>query len=174
MPMVSPILTHVQTGWPDEVPEDIKPYRALQTEIGVESGCLMWGIRVIVPESLQPQILNSLHENHPGIVQMKAIARGYVWWSGIDQDIEELVKSCTSCQSVKAAPATAPLHPWVWLDAPWKRIHIDFAGPFLGKMFLIVVDAHSKWPEVVTMPSTTSQSTIDALCSMFSQVYLSN
>ncbi len=45
----------------------------------------------------------------------------------------------------------------------WKRIHIDFAGPFLGKMFLIIVDAHSKWPEVVTMASTTSQVTIEAL-----------
>ena len=37
-----------------------------------------------------------------------------------------------------------PLHPWVWPDAPWRRIHIDYARPFLGKMFFVVVDAHSK------------------------------
>ena len=30
------------------------------------------------------------------------------------------------------------------------------------------MDAHSKWPEVVTMSSTTSQSTIEVLCSLFS------
>ena len=32
---------------------------------------------------------------------------------------------------------------------PWQRVHIDFAGPFRNKNFLIVVDAHSKWPEVI-------------------------
>ena len=40
---------------------------------------------------------------------------------------------------------------------------MDYAGPFLGKMFLIVVDAHSKWPEVLVMNFTTSQDTIEAL-----------
>ena len=29
-------------------------------------------------------------------------------------------------------------------ERPWQQIHIDFAGPFLSKMFLIVVDAFSK------------------------------
>ena len=51
----------------------------------------------------------------------------------------------------------------------WERgnIHIDFAGPFLRKQFLVVVDAHSKWLEVVPVPNLTSQTTIDTLCSIF-------
>ena len=32
------------------------------------------------------------------------------------------------------------------LQNPGKRIHVDFAGPFMGKMFFIVVDAYSKSP----------------------------
>ena len=28
---------------------------------------------------------------------------------------------------------------------------LDFAGPFQGSMFLVAVDAHSKWPEVFVM-----------------------
>ena len=79
---------------------------------------------------------------------MKAIARSYFWWKGLDQEIETLVKSCLTCLAVKSAPASVLLHPWVWPNAPLRRIHINFAGPFLGKMFLIIVDAHSKWPEV--------------------------
>ena len=31
---------------------------------------------------------------------------------------------------------------------------MDHAGPFLGKYFLVVVDAHSKWLDVVLIPST--------------------
>ena len=70
-----------------------------------------------------------------------------MWWLGIDKDIENLAKSCLPCLENKSQPAAAPLHLWIWPTTPWKRIHIDFAGPFLDKMFLIVVDAHSKWPE---------------------------
>ena len=31
----------------------------------------------------------------------------------------------------------------------------------------VVVNAHSKWPEVLVMNSITSQSTIEALCTLF-------
>ena len=51
----------------------------------------------------------------------------------------------------------------------WQRIHLDFAGPFLGRMFLITVDTHSKWPEVEIMPSTTSTQTIDRLRTIFAR-----
>ena len=54
-----------------------------------------------------------------------------------------------------------------WPVRPWGRIHIDFAGPFLDKMFLVVVDVHSKWLEVVPFPNITSQTTISTLRSIF-------
>ena len=34
----------------------------------------------------------------------------------------------------------------------------DFVGPFPGESFLIVMDAHSKWADVVEMSSTTLSS----------------
>ena len=45
---------------------------------------------------------------------------------------------------------------------PFQRVHIDFAGPFCGKMFffLKLVDAHSKSPEVFIMSDTTTQKTL--------------
>ncbi len=50
-------------------------------------------------------------------------------------------------------------------DAPWKRIHVDFFGPF---WLLVVVDAHSKWTEAVpTNQSCTSATTITKLRSIF-------
>ena len=59
-----------------------------------------------------------------------------------------------------------------WPSAPWERIHIDFAGPFMGNMFLIVVDALSKWPEVHVMNSITASKTIDVLRQIFAQFEL--
>ena len=66
-------------------------------------------------------------------------------------------------------PNKAPLHPWEWATAPWQRIHIDYAGPFQNSMFLVVVDAHSKWPEVIPVSSITSSSTIDVLRDLFAR-----
>ena len=59
-----------------------------------------------------------------------------------------LAKAFVNCQAVKSAPAKAPLHPWIWPDKPGGLLHVDFAGPFQGRMFLLIVDVHSKWPEV--------------------------
>ena len=36
------------------------------------------------------------------------------------------------------------------------RLHVDFAGPMDGRMYLIVVDAHSKWLEALPMATATS------------------
>ena len=66
-------------------------------------------------------------------------------------------------------PPLTPLHPWQWPEKPWQRLHIDYAGPFMGSMFLIAVDAHSKWAEVIPASSTTSTATINILNSMFAR-----
>ena len=84
-----------------------------------------------------------------------------MWWPEIDKQVEELVRSCDRCQYVKSSPAPAPLHPWIWPSRPWQRIHLGFAGPFKQKMFLIIVDAHSKWSEVIEMSTTSSERTIE-------------
>ena len=49
-PILTKITTYVNSGWPTKVPDELKPYQLRQQEIGVQSGCLMWGIRVIVPK----------------------------------------------------------------------------------------------------------------------------
>ena len=46
---------------------------------------------------------------------------------------------------------------------------INFAGYFLGHMFLLVLDAYSKWLEDFLMPTTTSNKTIKILKSLFAR-----
>ena len=50
---------------------------------------------------------------------------------------------------------------------PWVRIHADCAGPFLGKMYLILIDAHLKWIEVHITTSATSSVIIEKMRSTF-------
>ena len=45
-------------------------------------------------------------------------------------------------------------------EGSYIRVHVDFTGPFLGPMLLLLVDAHFKWPEVIAINSTTAAKTI--------------
>ena len=85
----------------------------------------------------------------------------------MDTDLEAKVKNCAMCESHQKAPAQAPLHPWEWPKRPCARVHADYAGPFMGKMFLILVDAHSKWLNIHIVNSATSSSTIKKMRSTF-------
>lgn len=71
-------------------------------------------------------------------------------------------------QGVKNSQPVAPLHPWVWPATPWQRICVDFVGPFMNKTYLLVTDAHSKWPEIIKMNSNITQKTITRLWKLFS------
>ena len=44
---------------------------------------------------------------------------------------------------------------------------MDHAGPFCGKIYLILIDAHSKWMEVHTVLSTSAENTITKLRTIF-------
>ena len=169
-PILSKVYRYIQDKWPRVVPAELTPYSSRRNELTVEEGCVLWGYRVVIPAKLKlrEKLLQELHLDHPGVTRMKAVARSYMWWPGLDQELEKLAKACPACQAVKRAPPTAPLHPWVWPSRPWQRVHLDFAGPFQGSMFLIGVDAYSKWPEVKIMSSTTVSKTLDVLREWFS------
>ena len=101
--------------------------------------------RVIIQTALRARVLNMLHLTHIGIVCMKSLARMHVWWPNIEVDIAAHCKDCTACAE------TGPNQPenlsaWPVPDHLWQRIHIDFTGLFLDGMWLVVMDAHSKWP----------------------------
>ncbi|KAL5473476.1 hypothetical protein EMCRGX_G027965 [Ephydatia muelleri] len=146
---------------------EMSPFRKRENELSLQDDCVLWGNRVVVPQVGREAVMGILHEGHPGASRMKALARGVVWWPGMDSDLDAKVKQCQQCQENRKAPPVAPLHPWEWPTRPWSRLHIDFAGPFQGKMFVVLVDAHSKWLEVNIIPSTSSTNTIRFLRSTF-------
>ena len=74
-----------------------------------------------------------------------------------------------SCQRVKQAPPSAPLNQWLWPTMPWHRVHVDFAGPFLGKVFFLAVDSYSKWLEIHMISDATTSKTITLLRQIFAQ-----
>jgi hypothetical protein len=98
---------------------------------------------------------------------MKALARSYCWWPNINNDIERIVKNCAECQKYKPELKKVQTHIWEPAMTPFERIHIDFAGEFLGKYFLVIVDSYSKWIDVKVCKDITSKTTIRYLREFF-------
>ena len=133
-PVLARILKFIKQGWPSKCSEaELQPYFQRRDELSVQDDCILWGNRVVVPPQGRSQVIGELHETHPGICKMKSLARSYVWWPNMDKDLESRVRTCENCQMNRKNPPEAPLHPWEWPSRPWERIHIDYAGPFLGK-----------------------------------------
>ena len=80
--------------------------------------------------------------------------------------LEETVKMCDICQANARSPPKS-CGTWTWPSGPWRRIHLDFAGPYLGKMFLVIIDAHTKFLDIVPMTHATTNGVIEALRHLF-------
>jgi len=85
------------------------------------------------------------------------------------KDIQKTVANCSVFQAMLSAPFKASVHPWSYPTKPWTGIHVDYAGPVNGSMYLVVVCAYSKYPKIVKMKSTTSTATIAVLRELFAR-----
>ena len=106
--VLSRILGYIRSVWPRECDDlRLKSFFDRKHELSIESDCVMWGLRVVIPDKFQQQILEELHGAHPGMVRMKELARSHVWWPNIDREIETLARNCSGCQKTKSI---LPLH----------------------------------------------------------------
>ena len=74
-PVLSHVYSHTLQGWPQSVDDQFRPYFNRRDELTVESGCVLWDARVVIPDKYQEKLLNELHRDHPEI--MKSVARSY-------------------------------------------------------------------------------------------------
>lgn len=106
-PILAKVYDFTVNGWPTNTDAQLHDYANRRDQLSVCQGCIMWGSRAVVPQKHRSRVLTSLHEGHLGVVKMKSLARSYVWWPGMDSQIENLAKSCTGCQQNQCQPQPA-------------------------------------------------------------------
>ena len=103
-----PMLVHVREylmhDWPvGEDDAEFAPYKCRRDELSGQDGCVLWGARVVIPPQCRQELMQQLHLAHPGINRMKGLARSYVWWPGMDKDLEKVPAvthtSCDTCDT---------------------------------------------------------------------------
>ncbi|XP_049275735.1 uncharacterized protein LOC119406608 [Rhipicephalus sanguineus] len=61
------VLELTSTGWPNFTDDvELKPFFDRRTQLTTHQGCLLWGMRVVVPAKLRSLVLQELHDGHPG------------------------------------------------------------------------------------------------------------
>ena len=102
--VISTVMRHYREGWPPCHPPNesggtysVHSFRQVQDSLSCEAGCLFYGARLVIPTSLQRQVLHILHQGHFGMQRMKQLARTAVYWPGIDSQIVDLCRTCLSC-----------------------------------------------------------------------------
>ncbi|XP_062702030.1 uncharacterized protein K02A2.6-like [Aedes albopictus] len=158
------VLKQVRDNWPStRHSNEVGSFYKRREALCEANGYLMFMDRIVIPKSLQSSVLKQLHVGHPGMQRMKSLARSFVFWPNMDADIEDYVRRCSNCAAASKAPVKTTLSSWPIPSMPWSRLHVDYAGPIKGKMFLVIVDAYSKWPEIYATSNSTATMTIKKL-----------
>ena len=90
---------YCQDHWPDRrhIASCAKPYLSMAAKLSVCNGLLLRGDRIVIPLSMQSEILGKLHCGHHGITKCCERAHQFVWWPGINKDIETMIAICLVC-----------------------------------------------------------------------------
>ena len=158
-------------GWPDNR-EDVSPavrqYWSYRDELTCLDGLLFKGDKIIVPKTLQSEMLEKIHETHLGIVKCKNRARQVLFWPGMSARIEETVAACALCAEHSRANAKEPLIPMEIPERPWAKVGADLFE-FNNQHYLLIVDYFSKGPEISKLDNLSAKNVISYTKSQISR-----
>ena len=168
-PVCSLVTKYCRSGWPTKhnASDLVRPYWEVREHLTLHKNLLLYNSRIVVPTSLQQETLSKLHQGHQGIDRCRQRAKISVWWPGLSTQIEDWLKKCHHCAKL-SKPRKEPLIPSALPVHPWQKVGTDLFV-LKGTTYVVIVDYLSRYPEVIKLTSTTSQSVIAALKTTFAR-----
>ena len=162
----STLISYCENGWPEKhlLSLQLKPYWKWRGQLTTHNKLLLYGTRIVIPLTMQHEILQKLHDGHQGIQRCRLRAKTSVWWPGISKQISDIIERCSICVR-DLSPRREPLIPTKLPDHPWQKIGTDLKK----SNYILIIDYFSRYIEVIKLKSTTSQAVIEALQSVFSR-----
>ncbi|XP_033096658.1 uncharacterized protein K02A2.6-like [Anneissia japonica] len=130
----------------------------------MSNGVIFKGQEIIIPQSLQANILQQLHLGLMGVEKTRRLVRESVYWSGINQDITRLVQTCPKCQENQPSQCKEPIKPHEVSPGPWTKLATDL---FTINEYLLITEYYSKYPVVHKLSNTSSATIARAITGTF-------
>ena len=95
----SQVLDYCKSGLPDkgDIGMELLPYWKVRASLSVNDNLLLHGQCIVVPTSLQAEMLVRVHDGHQGIEQCRARINASVWWPGVINDMKLMIQRCRDC-----------------------------------------------------------------------------
>lgn len=96
-PSLQELKRTVEKGRPEsksKAQPNISPYWNYRDQISTYNGIMFKGEKVIVPKSMQHEMLTLIHSSHLGVEKCKHRARDVLYWPGMNAEIEDVVSKC--------------------------------------------------------------------------------
>lgn len=168
----------LQGQWPDnrrQLGGCAAAYHSVRAELSAQGSLVFRGNRLVVPAELRARVLANAHAGHQGRVRTTQRLRERFWWPRMDAEVKALVRECDVCSShdehVKVTKP--PLQPIPRPGRAWQRVMVDVIGPMKGppseQYGIVLVDLHSRWPEVALCGDATAGTIVKFLTSVFTR-----
>ncbi|GBN31098.1 Retrovirus-related Pol polyprotein from transposon 17.6, partial [Araneus ventricosus] len=136
--------------------------------------------KLVVPQTLVPQILNLAHDNdacaHPGLTRtLKRIKQNYFWHKLYSQ-VKRYIGSCHSCIQRRGFHKNfkAPIQKIPTADYPFQKVAFDAIGPLVtskhgNKWIIVMSDYFTRYAEAYALPNIQSSNVARVLIDFISR-----
>jgi hypothetical protein len=165
------LMNRVHNGWPTayrSVPDMIKPFYAFRDELVIVDDVVTKGDKVVVPTKLRENYMQQAHQGHLSTDAMKRRMKDVMFWPMMNSDIENYVKKCAVCNSMKQHQQKEPMITHEVPIRPWSIVACDIFT-WNRLKYLVTVDSYSGWFEIDGLKSETSKSVINHLKGHFAR-----
>ena len=162
---------YVQQGWPrnkKDLDPQVQPYYQYCNEITTANDLLLRNERIIVPNTMRPEMRTKIHAGHLGIERSEVRAREALFWPGMTSEIADMIGNCSICLEHRNKQRKEYLIPHEIPDQPWVKVGTDLFN-LKNKNYLLVVDYHSKFFEICLLPDTLSSTIVTHMKSIFAR-----
>ena len=146
----STLVKLINTGIPEDRnlwPDGTRDFFRVKSELSTVGPVVLVGDRVVIPTSLQSEVLEVLHAAHQGTTGMTNRATSSCYWPGMLADISRKRAACSSCDRSAPSQPSAPPTPLPHPSYPFELICSDYFSLY-GRKYLIMVDRYSGWLSV--------------------------
>ncbi|XP_026687288.1 uncharacterized protein K02A2.6-like [Diaphorina citri] len=159
----------ILTDWPSYknlVPKIIQPFYPYRNELHIVSDIIFKGSCIVIPKSMQNELIKSMHSSHMGYNKNKNFVKDVVFWPTLFSDLKLFIINCETCNKFKPNNVKEPLIAHEVPTHPWEKVGVDLFE-FDRCHYLILVDYYSKFFETALLHSTNSRSIISQFKSIF-------